>query len=228
VLGEVKVAKLVSQKQGFGLTDRDLVAMITSNPGDVLSRCWSKQVGRLLPGSFGDVTILRARGNGDVWSQVVKATEKEVTLVVVGGKARYGDSDLMTAAAVGPTATMTVSGRQRKIALPDPTDNRKAFEWSDIVSRLNAVRKDPKAALERAAVRARSFAGPISSPDFPLELRLDMPSGATAIAGPPPDPAKVVIPLLPTLVHDKAFFDDIHGRGFHGGLLDGLADFYRV
>jgi 5-methylthioadenosine/S-adenosylhomocysteine deaminase len=57
---------------------------------------------------------------------------------------------------------------------------------------------------------------------------LDMPNGgAMAVAGPPPDPTKVVIPPLPTLVHDKAFFDDIHGQGFHGGLLDGLADFYR-
>jgi hypothetical protein len=28
-------------------------------------------------------------------------------------------------------------------------------------------------------------------------------------------------------VHDKAFFADIRGRGFHGGLLDGLAKFYK-
>jgi hypothetical protein len=48
-----------------------------------------------------------------------------------------------------------------------------------------------------------------------------------AFAGPPPDPAKVVIPPLPTLVHDKAFFSDVHKRGFHGGVLDSLADFYK-
>jgi len=48
-----------------------------------------------------------------------------------------------------------------------------------------------------------------------------------AIAGPPPDPSKVVIAAMPTLVHDKSFFTDIHGRGFHGGLLDGLAAFYK-
>ena len=62
----------------------------------------------------------------------------------------------------------------------------------------------------------------------PLELSLDMPAGdASTFAGPPPDPSKVVIPPLPTLVHDKAFFDDVHGHGFHGGLLDGLAAFYK-
>jgi hypothetical protein len=55
-----------------------------------------------------------------------------------------------------------------------------------------------------------------------------MPSGdAMAFAGPPPEPAKVVIPTLPTLVHDEAFFADIKGHGFHNGLLDGLANFYK-
>jgi len=36
VLAELKVAKLASQKLGFGLKDSDLVAMVTSNPG----MCW--------------------------------------------------------------------------------------------------------------------------------------------------------------------------------------------
>jgi hypothetical protein len=55
-----------------------------------------------------------------------------------------------------------------------------------------------------------------------------MPTGtALAAQALPADPTKVVIPQLPTLVHDKAFFDYIHGHGFHGGLLDGLANFYK-
>jgi hypothetical protein len=226
VLGEIKVAKLVSQKQKFGLSDQDLVAMVTSNPGDVLARCWSRQIGRLIQGSFGDVTVLKPRGSGDIWSQIVNATEREVMLVVVGGKPRYGDASAMTSA--GPTTALSISGRQRKLAIPDPKDSSKAFQWTDIVSRLTSVRKDPVAALKHAEARSRAFAGPGSAPDAPLELALDMPSGnAMAFAGPPPEPAKVVIPTLPTLVHDKAFFADIKGRGFHDGLLDGLANFYK-
>ena len=88
VLAELKVARLVSGKQNFDLNDRDLVAMVTSNPGDLLSRCWLRQIGRLLPDSFADVTVLQPRGIGDVWSQIVTATEREVLLVVVGGKPR--------------------------------------------------------------------------------------------------------------------------------------------
>jgi 5-methylthioadenosine/S-adenosylhomocysteine deaminase len=224
VLGEIKVAKLVSQKQKFGFTDQQLVAMITSTPGDILARCWSRQIGRLTQGSFGDVTVLQPRGTGDIWSQIVNATEREVMLVVVGGKPRYGDASAMQAAGAGPATTITISGRPRSLAIPDPQDGAKAFQWTDIVSRLNSVRTNPTAALKNAEARASSFAGVHS---VPLELALDMPTGESmALGGPPPDPTKVVVPPLPTLVHDKAFFDYIQGHGFHGGLLDGLAKFY--
>ena len=46
VQGELKVAKLASQKLGLGLSDQELVAMLTTNPGDALSRCWKKTIGR--------------------------------------------------------------------------------------------------------------------------------------------------------------------------------------
>ena len=96
------------------------------------------------------------------------------------------------------------------------------------MARLDDVRRNPAGALKNRGGASRGFAGPASDPEAPLELALDMPSGdAMAFAGPPPKPEEVVVPPLPTLVHDKAFFADIRGRGFHGGLLDGLADFYK-
>jgi hypothetical protein len=228
VLGEVKVAKLVSQKQGFGLTDQDLVAMMTTNPGDALARCWSRQIGRLVQGGFGDVTVMRPHGDGDVWSQIVNATEREVMLVAVAGKPRYGDAAAMKSAGAGPTTTLSVGGKKRALAIPDPKDSGKAFQWKDIVSRLDSVRKHPADAMKKAERESMSFGGPRSAQDAPLELELDMPTGASmTFGGPPPNPADVVIPTLPTLVHDKAFFQSVHGRGFHGGLLDGLGGFYK-
>jgi 5-methylthioadenosine/S-adenosylhomocysteine deaminase len=227
VLGEIKVAKLVSQKQGFALSDQDLVAMITTNAGDMLERCWSRQVGRLVQGSFGDVTVLRPKGTGDIWSQVVNATEKEVMLVVVGGKARYGDATVMKNATTSPVTTLSVAGISRSLAIPDPTDSSKAFQWTDMVAQFDAVRKDPAGSLKKTTENAHNLKLG-GARGAPLELTLDMPEGdASTFAGPPPDPSKVVIPPLPTLVHDKAFFDFVHGHGFHGGLLDGLAAFYK-
>jgi 5-methylthioadenosine/S-adenosylhomocysteine deaminase len=228
VLAEMKVAKLASEALHYGLSDRDLVQMVTSNAGAVLSRCWPRQIGTLTAGAFGDVAVLRSSATGTVWPQIVNATERDVLLVVVGGKARYGVSRLMTAAGAGSGATFTVASIKRKLAIPDPADPTRSWRWTDIVARLNAVRKDPKGALKHADGLRRAYAGPMDVDEAPLELALDMPSGgAMAIAGPPPDPAKVVISPLPTLVHDNAFFKAIHRRGFHGGLLDGLANFYE-
>jgi cytosine/adenosine deaminase-related metal-dependent hydrolase len=228
VLGELKVAKVTSDKLGFGLTDQDLVSMITINPGDVLKRCWSRQAGRLTPGGFGDVTVLRSRNTGSFWSDVVAATEKEVALVVVGGVPRYGDADLMTAAHAPTAGPLTVAGIKRQLAVPDPANPQKAWAWSDITARLDKVRTDPAGALKKAEGRRQAFAGPITDAEAPLQIMLDMPSGGmTAFAGRPPKPEKVIIPPLPSLVHDKDFLTSIHGRGFHGGLLDGLATFYQ-
>jgi 5-methylthioadenosine/S-adenosylhomocysteine deaminase len=228
VLGEMKVAKIVNGANDLGLSDKDLVAMVTANPGDVLARCWSRPIGRLVPGGFGDVSVLRAGGSGTVWSQIVAATERDVMLVVVGGRPRYGDAAVMTAAGVKQSNALTLAGAKRKLALSRPDDPTKAWSWTDIRRRLDGVRKNPGAALARARKRRGGFAGALDAREAPLELALDMPGGGgLAFAGPPPDPAAVTIAPLPTLVHDAAFFASIHGHGFHGGLLDGLAAFYQ-
>ncbi len=224
VLGEVKVARLASDRYGFGLEDKDLVAMLTANPGDLLARCWSRPVGRLVPRAFADITVLRPRGNGDAWSQVVAATEREVMLVVVDGRPRYGDAAVMTAAGAPAASAFTVKGVKRKLAIPDPADSSRAWRWTDICARLDAVRKDPAGAVKRAEGRRRAFPRALDEEDAPLELVLDMPGGGgLAFAGRPPEGVQVVVPRLPSLVHDASFFAGIRGHGFHGGLLEGLA-----
>ena len=44
----------------FDFTDEQLVAMVTSNPGDVLARAWPRQVGRLEAGSVAP-SLMRLR-----------------------------------------------------------------------------------------------------------------------------------------------------------------------
>ena len=53
ILGELKVARIASNRQRFGLTDEDLVAAVTTGPGKILSKCWRDTVGRLVPGALG-------------------------------------------------------------------------------------------------------------------------------------------------------------------------------
>jgi 5-methylthioadenosine/S-adenosylhomocysteine deaminase len=226
VQGEIKVAKIVGKKLGLGFTDRDLVAMLTSNPGDALARCWKRQVGRLTEDAFADVTILRAKGTKPAWTQIVEATEADIILAVVGGVPRYGDPAPMQAAG-GPTSKFTLAGKERRIAIPKPGAPDKAWKLSEITGLLNAVIADPKTAINKAEARLRAYAGPLDAADAPLLLALDMPTGVSAFAGSIKDHAdEIVIPKLASLVHDAAFFADVKSKGFHGGLLNGLKDFY--
>lgn len=227
VQGELKVARLASQHLGLGLTDRALVAMVTSNPGDVLVRCWGRPIGRLAPGAFADVTVVRQKGNASVWAQVVESTEREIALVVSGGLPRYGEASLMSATSIGPTSAVTIHGKKHRFAIPEGEQTGRVWSWSAIAQALDAVRADPAVALKKSDGQRRAYAGPLDAPGAPLELLLDMPTGEQQVAGDVrAHAAEIVIPPRPSLLHDAAFFKSIARRGFHGGLLDGLRGFY--
>jgi 5-methylthioadenosine/S-adenosylhomocysteine deaminase len=229
VQGEMKVALLANQKEGFGLTERDIVSMVTSNPGIALSRCWRKSIGQLVPDAFGDVLVLHADGVADnkLWKHIVASTEKDVMLVVYDGRARYGDDDVMVKAGVGDASRIKVAGKDKRFAIPNPKKPDEWWSWKAITDALDAVRKNPASALENANAMRSAWAGSMDEDDAPLELVLDMPSGELPMAGDLKKHAKdIVIPPLPSLQHDDAFFESITGRGFHGTTLDGLAPFY--
>ncbi len=221
LLGEMKVARLVSDKLDYRLSDRAIVEMVTSNPGSLLERCWQQPVGRLVQRALGDVTVIRGRGSGDPWKRIVSATERDVALVVIDGVPRYGDAKHMRAAASPPAFAMTVAGRRRLVAVPSPDDASTPWSWTGIHGALDAVRKDPQAAIDQ--VQNRAAAGPRFDEAAPLELFLDMPdTRRSGRAGPPKHPELVKIPKIPALEHDADFFTQIKRAPIHGGALDPL------
>ena len=218
LLGEMKVARIVADALGYSLSDREIVEMVTTGPGLLLERCWGRPVGRLVEGAFADLTVLSGRGSGSAWSRIVSATERGVGLVVVGGVPCYGYAALMQAAGAPPSFKMTLAGRVRLVALPDPADDTTAWSWEAIEGTLDAVQQDPQKAISDA--QARAAAGPRFAPDAALELFLDMPDTRRGgRAGPPKNPDTVKIPPVPTLVHDTTFFDQLDDCPIQGGIL---------
>jgi len=224
VLGELKVAALVSHARGWRLTPMDLVKMITANPGDALAKAWKQQAGRLQPRAIGDLVVIAAEKGADPFKAILGATEDDVRLVVVGGRPLYGTAELMQKARATRSSALNVNGGSRRLALTR-LDVRDA-EWSfdEVLARLEEVRADPKTAIEDA--RRRGLAALRADSVPPLRLALDMPAGRVPIGGLPKDLGQINVPPLQPLAHDPAFFASISGRGFHGGLLDGLAGFY--
>ncbi|HET9444447.1 MAG TPA: hypothetical protein VFO65_14050 [Acidimicrobiales bacterium] len=236
LLGEIKVARLWSDSQGWGLTDLQLARMVTCAPGDALASAWGHPVGRLARGGLGDLVVLDRR-HDDVWANLVAATERDVRLVTVGGRALYGTKALLDAAGERATTSVTVGSTRRRVVLVRPDDPSRAWPWADVVKRLERVRADaatvPPAGPAASRGRGRAAAPPPDPaagdpPGAPeLVVRLDMPGGPSETAGPPPKGRTVDVPPLEPLHHDRRWLKSLPGRAFHGGALDGLARFYR-
>ena len=225
VLGELKVASLVNDDKGWGLSAFDLVKMVTANPGDVLQQAWGIQTGRLQPDALADIAVIKAGANAKVFDTILKATERDIQLVLVHGRPAYGTAALMQAAGAAAATPIDVDGTPRQIALTRFTEaGAPPWNFADVLARLEQVRANPKREIERA--RLGAFAALSRGKPAPLRLALDMPTGRAPIGGLPKDLGSIVVPPIAPLAHDAAFFASITGRGFHGALLDGLARFY--
>jgi 5-methylthioadenosine/S-adenosylhomocysteine deaminase len=225
---------------GWQLSDEDLVRMVTCLPGDVLNRAWGRQVGRLQPGAQADVVVIKAKPGASPFSTIVKVTEEQIDLVVIDGIPRYGTQELtanaMTAAAsltgqmFGPsppgTTSIPVGSRTMRLLLTHPSQPPRLWEWTEVVERMNEVRENPRREVEEAQARFAEFAGRLDEVDAPLKLALDMPTGLAPIGGLPKNLDELEVPALQSLTHDQDWLASVVGRGFHGGVLDGLADYY--
>jgi cytosine/adenosine deaminase-related metal-dependent hydrolase len=76
-------------------TDRELVAMATSTPADLIGD--SDRLGALEPGHDADLLVIRTEGDvkHDAYWTVTHATAAQVMLVMVGGEPLYGDPDVL-------------------------------------------------------------------------------------------------------------------------------------
>ena len=145
--------------------------------------------------------------------------------MVIDGRRRYGTPELMSGDST--LTTLTVGGRPMQLSLGQPSDTTQAWEWAEVIARMEEVRAHPKREVEAANAMYARWAGRLDDREAPLRLALDMPTGLAPIGGLPKDLNELVIPPLQSLTHDEEWLDSLVGRGFHSGVLDGLADFYR-
>ena len=95
LLVELKVVDFLNKHfYDSRLSDADLVRMVTSNPATSVG--WGDRAGRLKPGHLGDLLVVDSRQT-DPYRALIEATERDVTLVVVGGQPLYGDVEILQA-----------------------------------------------------------------------------------------------------------------------------------
>lgn len=208
VLGELKVAATWNELGlGGALDDADLVEMATANPGDTLAQPWGVQVGRLVPGALADIAVY-SQVDEDPWRNVLRATERNVRLVLVGGRPAYGNVSLLAAAGVVDPEPIVVAGIRRGIVMTLPDELQPSApdlqaqankSWSDGLAELAAVWDDPAGAVRRARERRAIGVDPFEFiPEFP-------PVGADARALDDDELEQLVMPTFDRIGHDAAW-----------------------
>jgi hypothetical protein len=143
-------------------------------------------------------------------------------LVLVGGKAVFGNGSLMKAAGATSPEPISVAGVRRTISMMDPAVPDANMTWKQVLDALEHARRDPARAFELALTS-------LPRGEEPLRLIPDMPGGELAEEiGSPRDLGPVVIPPIDTLAHDAAYLRRLSPdrSPILGGLLEGLGDYY--
>ena len=94
LLGELKVAHLVSKDLGGAFTTEEIVRMATTNAARILK--WDDGLGSIEPGKRADFVAINGKRSADPYLHLITARETGVTLVVINGVPRYGQQRLMT------------------------------------------------------------------------------------------------------------------------------------
>lgn len=217
LLGELKVADLWNRTGLNGaLSAQEICEMATCNPADALG--WADRLGRLRVGLHGDV-LVTANRHADPYRNLIASRERDVLFVAINGQPFYGTSALMRAAGATRAEPIRLGRLRRAIVLEYPGIKDADMGWGEVLADLDRAVADPvKRYLE---IEKLHKAG-----KPPAWLRTDKPWDDPAVTG-KPVPVDVRIPPLDPLVHDAAYLAAVKASPLHGGLLDGLADYYR-
>jgi 5-methylthioadenosine/S-adenosylhomocysteine deaminase len=206
LMGELKVARLVSEEMGHVFEDRDLVAMATRDAAEILG--WDSALGSIEAGKFADLVVLRGT-HADPYAQLIEALETDVQLVVIGGIARYGTASKMERLTANDLEPVTVGGTERRLNLLDAASDEvvDGLTLADAATQIGDALADLPARAQRLRRLGREAA---TAPGWRLALdELAEPDGADSTVLDPAVPLGERLPLRRALavVHADAAVD---------------------
>ncbi|MDO6415836.1 amidohydrolase family protein [Sphingomonas sp. BIUV-7] len=174
LLGELKIARIVSDHLGGLFTNADLARMVTSTPAEMLG--WSGQVGSIERGKKADLLILEGDAP-DPHAQLIDAREDDVLAVVIDGRPRHGRMGFLDFHA-SRQERIVIGGKDYSLDLTEAgTDMLAGLSLATAIAKLtHGLANLPALAAQAAAVPAHALAyfdrQPVSV-DFELEDPVD-------------------------------------------------------
>jgi cysteine-rich repeat protein len=158
LLRELKCADYLNYTHyQHSFSDEDLWAMATSNAASAMYA--SSKIGTLAQGKVADIAIFRLNSHGSPHRAVIAANPEDVVLTLRGGKALYGDTDVVTGLRGSACDTLDVCGAARSVCL-DTNETLAALQTANASTYplffCNQTPKDePICAMQRTSTDSR-------------------------------------------------------------------------
>ena len=222
LLFELKVAWLTSQHADGVFDFRRLAEAATRSAARVCA--WDVRLGTVEAGKLGDLLVLENRV-ADPFENLVRATEREVRMVIIGGQLRYGDSAAFAPLQLpaGDLEPIQVGGRPRQLYLKQEGSLLSGLTFAAARQRLEAAMSD------LAAVRAAPhplLAALSGEPELEIELDMQPTAMAFALAAALPPLASVTLDA-PTVIDDPGYFDALEAIEHLPAFLTGASGLRR-
>jgi hypothetical protein len=149
LLWELKVADSVNKKNNIGMTDRNLVELVTRNPAKLVK--WDNIVGHIAVGMTADLVVIDGSVNGDPYRALIEATETNVQMTMIGGDPLYGDEKWLAKTKIydgvkNYEVLKESPGRPKALHLKKPGVPKGEQTLDEIKKNLlDAMKYDPKA-----------------------------------------------------------------------------------
>ncbi len=208
LLGELKVAWLANKHAGEVFSAQQIVEMATINPARILK--WDEVLGSIEPGKRADLIAINGQ-QGDVYEQLIEARETGLTLVVINGVPRVGQSRIMAPFGAG-TESIHVGSSKRVLNLAQATSHPLVGKLSlaEAISRLKTAMENlPELARDLdAATGAGVFSGSADPQGTRWQVAFEFDDDEPDLAGAALPLADFVQPmdLDPITVADDALF----------------------
>jgi 5-methylthioadenosine/S-adenosylhomocysteine deaminase len=155
LLWELKVADLVNQESLQNLfSNKDLVEMVTVNPAKAIG--WDDRIGSIAQGYFADLVVFE-RINGannnardDPYHNLIKSTEGNLKLLVIGGRPRYGDKEILHALGIQSfPEKIKVEKKEKMIDILEPGVEYGSLKLSKVRSNLTRSLRNPTGSINK-------------------------------------------------------------------------------
>ena len=159
LLLEMKVARAWCDNQELGVSDYEIVEMVTSNPAAMVG--WGAALGTIEAGKRADFVVLGGK-SGDPYAKLIAARESTVSLVVINGVRRYGQARFLRDIDGVESRTVADTGRVFNLAQEGIEESMVDLSVEEAESRLQEALTDLPSyakALEDGALVGLATAG---------------------------------------------------------------------